>query len=95
MTIQLGQIAPDFEQDTTNGSIRFHEWKNGSWCVLYSHPKDFTPVRTTELAEAARLMADCRPSGRGGGRISRRLGSLAPPVIPTTVGSAAAGGRPD
>lgn len=55
MTIQLGQVAPDFEQETTEGRIRFHEWLDGHWGILVSHPKDFTPVCTTELGEAARL----------------------------------------
>ncbi len=55
MTIQLGQIAPDFEQDTTHGRIRFHDWLGSSWGVLFSHPKNFTPVYTTELGEVARL----------------------------------------
>ena len=55
MTIQLGQIAPDFEQESSVGPIRLHEYLGDSWGVLFSHPRDYTPVCTTELAEVARL----------------------------------------
>lgn len=55
MSIQLGQIAPDFTQASTQGEIQFHSWLGDSWGILFSHPKDYTPVCTTELAAVARL----------------------------------------
>lgn len=58
MAIQLGQIAPDFEQDSTHGRISFHDWLDGSWGILFSHPKNFTPVCTTELGEVAKLRSE-------------------------------------
>jgi alkyl hydroperoxide reductase subunit AhpC len=58
MTIRLGDEAPNFVADTTEGRIDFHQWKAGKWAVLFSHPKDFTPVCTTELGAVAALKAE-------------------------------------
>lgn len=55
MTLQINETAPDFVAETTEGKIRFHDWIGDSWCILFSHPKDFTPVCTTELGYMARI----------------------------------------
>jgi thioredoxin-dependent peroxiredoxin len=63
MALQLGDIAPDFEADSTAGKIKFHSWLGDSWGVLFSHPKDFTPVCTTELGATAKLKGEFEKRG--------------------------------
>ena len=63
MALQIGDIAPDFEARTTQGAIHFHDWLDGEWAVLFSHPKDFTPVCTTELGHMARIKPEFDQAG--------------------------------
>ncbi len=58
MALQLGDIAPDFTQNSTEGSLSFHKWSANSWVIFFSHPKDFTPVCTTELGTVAKLKSE-------------------------------------
>jgi alkyl hydroperoxide reductase subunit AhpC len=63
MSVRIGDIAPDFEQNSTEGKIKFHDWAGGKWVVLFSHPKNFTPVCTTELGAVAKLKGEFEKRG--------------------------------
>ena len=63
MSLRLGDIAPDFTAETTQGTINFHEWLGDSWGMLFSHPADFTPVCTTELGKTALLKGEFEQKG--------------------------------
>ena len=80
MALQIGDTAPDFEAETTEGKIRFHDWIGNNWVVLFSHPKDFTPVCTTELGTMARLKPEF---DKRGVKIHRAVGRPVSTITPS------------
>ena len=74
MSLRINDVAPDFTAETTQGTIHFHEWIGDNWAVLFSHPKDFTPVCTTELGAVAALEKQFAARGAQGDRPQRRPG---------------------
>jgi hypothetical protein len=89
MSLRLGDPAPDFTQESTEGPIHFNEWKGDSWAILFSHPADFTPVCTTELGMVAKLKPEFdrrnvahRPLRRPADSHVKWVGDIAEPVAP-------------